>query len=90
MVGMAGAGGSGEVAGADFCGLAGLPWLGVCLRGAARVDFGLDGSCLGLRRLSLAAWRSVAWLASGALLDAERVMREFVAGLTGLIGRAHG
>jgi hypothetical protein len=47
---------------------------------------------LSLGRLSLARCAVVLCLASGTLLDAERIMREFVAGLSGLIdiGRAPG
>jgi hypothetical protein len=81
MVGMAVDCGAWEVAGDGLCGAAGLVWLGVQLRGGAWVASGLVGSCLVLGLLSL-AW----CLGSGALSDAERNVRPFVAGVSGLIG----
>jgi hypothetical protein len=93
VVGMAlaGAGGAGWVADVGLCGVTGLAWLVVGLRGGCWVASRLAGSGLGLGRLSLLTWCAVvAPLASGSLLGVDRIMREFVAGLSGLIGRARG
>jgi hypothetical protein len=62
--------------GSSAGGAGGVDWIGVC------------GSILG--RLSLAWCTVLVGPASGALLDAERSVRGFVAGLSGLLGRARG